>query len=301
MMKRAILASALLMAGCAGSEHGPAAGNGSGAAKEDLRGADAHLSASRPDTVLRYGEHPRAFAELRMPAGSGPFPLAVIFHGGCWKTGLATQAIMGPLATRWQQLGIATLNVDYREVDDGGGWPGSFQDWQAAAQLIDRVAREHPIDRSRVTLAGHSAGGLPPLWLAMAQDASGPVGARAPVAVRAAIVLDGPGDVRGDRAAFDGLCRFAAVDTFMGGSPDEVPQRYDAISPLGHEVALEEALVVQAVLPPPGDAIKQAVGAGTTRLAVRTNPGASHFSVVTPGDPIYSAMEPAILTVLRGK
>ena len=84
----------------------------------------------KPTAVLRYADHPRGFAELRMPEGKGPFPLAVIFHGGCFKTGIADQNYMAPLATRWQQLGVATLNVDYREVGDGGGWPGSFEDWR---------------------------------------------------------------------------------------------------------------------------------------------------------------------------
>jgi streptogramin lyase len=70
-------------------------------------GTDANLAASKPDATLRYVDHPRGFAELRLPEGNGPFPLAVIYHGGCWKTGIASQACMAPLATRWQQQGIA--------------------------------------------------------------------------------------------------------------------------------------------------------------------------------------------------
>ena len=110
-------------------------------------GTDANLAASQPDAILRYADHPRGFAELRLPAGDGTFPLAVIYHGGCWKTGIASQAYMAPLATRWQERGIATLNVDYREVGDGGGWPGSFTDWAASAKLIDEVIDAYPIDR----------------------------------------------------------------------------------------------------------------------------------------------------------
>ena len=112
-------------------------------------GTDANLAPSKPDAVLRYADHPRGFAELRLPQGDGPFPLAVIFHGGCFKAGVADQAYMSPLATRWQEQGVASLNVDYREVGDGGGWPGSFTDWRAAARLIDTVAEAYPIDRDR--------------------------------------------------------------------------------------------------------------------------------------------------------
>lgn len=268
-------------------------------------GTDANLAPSAPDAVLHYASHQRGFAELRLPQGAkeggGPFPLAVIYHGGCWKTGIASQAYMAPLATRWQALGIATLNVDYREVGDGGGWPGSFIDWAASARLIDDVAARYPIDRERVTLVGHSAGALPAQWLAAAQGAYGPVGARAALKVRAAIVLDGPGDVGAERAAFDALCQFSAVDPFMGGEPLRFPERYKAISPSLAAPRLAELLFVQAKLPAPSAATQGSLTAGGAKVAVRENPGASHFAIITPGNPLYAANEPAMLAVLKAE
>lgn len=264
-------------------------------------GTDANLAASQPDAVLRYAEHPRGFAELRLPKGDGPFPLAVIYHGGCWKTGIASQAYMAPLATRWQQLGIATLNVDYREVGDGGGWPGSFTDWAASAKLIDAVAAKYPVDRARVTLVGHSAGGLPALWLASAQEEDGPLGTRAALRARAALVLDGPGDVGPEQPAFDALCQFSAVQPFMGAAPAGDLRRYAAISPATHAPQLAQVLFVQAKLPAPSAATLTALAAGGAKPAVRENPGASHFAIITPGNPVYTANEPAMLAVLKGE
>lgn len=264
-------------------------------------GTDANLAASKPDAILRYADHPRGFAELRLPKGEGPFPLAVIYHGGCWKTGIASQAYMAPLATRWQSLGIATLNVDYREVGDGGGWPGSFADWAASERLIDEVAERYPIDRDAVTLVGHSAGALPALWLASRQGADGPAGAREPLKARAAILLDGPGDVGAERPAFDALCQFSAVDPFMGGEPMRFPERYKAIAPATQTPQLAEVLFVQAKLPAPSAATLAAIGAGGARVGVRENAGASHFAIITPGDPVYAANEPAMLAVLTGE
>lgn len=299
-MRYVALGVALLMAtGCSSTDTGEVAP--ATAAAGDMFGTDMHLAPSKPDAVLRYADHPRGFAELRLPEGEGPFPLAVIFHGGCWKAGIANQAYMAPLATRWQQLGIATLNVDYREVGDGGGWPGSFEDWAAAAELIDQVADDYPIDRERVTLVGHSAGALPAQWLATAQGEEGPLGARGPLDVRAAIVLDGPADVGAERAAFDALCEFSSAAPFMGGSPAEKPARYEAIAPERHAPQLEELLFVQAVLPATPEAAQAAIRAGGTRLEVRENPGASHFEILTPGTGIYTANEPAMLAVLRGR
>lgn len=266
-----------------------------------MYGTDANLAPTAPEAILRYADHPRGFAELRLPEGEGPFPLAVIYHGGCWKTGIASQAYMAPLATRWQQEGIATLNVDYREVGDGGGWPGSFEDWAASARLIDEVAARWPVDRARVTLVGHSAGALPALWLASAQQADGPAGPRAALEARAAIVLDGPGDVGAERGAFDALCQFAAVDPFMGGAPQRLPERYGAISPGTAAPRLAEVLFVQAKLPAPSEATQRALAASGARVGLRENSGASHFAIITPGDPVYAANEPAMLAVLQGE
>ncbi|WDA40466.1 alpha/beta hydrolase family protein [Erythrobacter sp. BLCC-B19] len=263
-------------------------------------GTDANLTASKPDAILRYADHARGFAELRLPPGDGPFPLAVIYHGGCWKTGIASQAYMAPLATRWQEQGIATLNVDYREVGDGGGWPGSFEDWAASARLIDEIAAKYPIDRARVTLVGHSAGGLPAVWLASASGEGGPVGTRAPTRARAAIVLDGPGDVGPEQPAFDALCQFAAVAPFMGDAPAAAPQRYGAISPAAHAPQLAALLFVQAKLPAPSAATQGALAARGAEVTVRENAGASHFAIITPGHPIYTANEAAMLAVLKG-
>jgi 3-dehydroquinate dehydratase len=39
-----------------------------------------------PFTVVAYGEGIDQTAELRLPAGSGPFPTVVLLHGGSWTS-----------------------------------------------------------------------------------------------------------------------------------------------------------------------------------------------------------------------
>ncbi len=295
-----LLSAVCLLAACSPAKP-PEEGSPMAQPNNATYGTGANLAASAPDAILRYADHPRGFAELRLPEGEGPFPLAVIYHGGCWKTGIASQAYMAPLATRWQSLGIATLNVDYREVGDGGGWPGSFTDWAASTKLIEEVAERYPVDRARVTLVGHSAGGLPASWLASASGKGGPVGQRAALKARAAIVLDGPGDVGAEQPAFDSLCQFSAVEPFMGAAPAANPPRYAAISPAAHAPQLAQILFVQAKLPAPSQTTQAALAAGGARVSVRENPGASHFAIITPGNPLYTANEAAMLAVLRGE
>jgi acetyl esterase/lipase len=270
---------------------GPAAGA--------MYGTDAHLAASAPDAILRYAKHPRGFAELRVPRGKGPFPLAVIFHGGCWKTGIATQAYMAPLATRWQQRGVATLNVDYREVGDGGGWPGSFEDWAAAEGLVRGLAQDRRFDLSRLSYIGHSAGALPAQWLAASQGEDGPVGRRPPPLIADAIVFDGPADVARDQGPFDALCQFSAVAPFMGGGVSDQPARYAAISPLGHPARLGRLQFIQARLPAPHPDALAALRDAGVQVEVTLKPEATHFDVITPGAPVYDSIEPQLLSLLR--
>lgn len=295
--ERELLAAAVaaLLAGCTMSE-APAPAVASASA---MYGTDANLAPSRPDAVLRYAAHSRGFAELRLPRGEGPFPLAVIFHGGCWKTGIANQAYMAPLATRWQQLGIATLNVDYREVGDGGGWPGSFADWAAAESLVRGLAKDRRIDLARLTWVGHSAGALPAQWLAAQRADDGPVDRPDRPLAADAIVFDGPADLARDHAPFDALCQFSAVAPFMGGTVSEQPARYAAISPIGHPARLGRLQFVQARLPAPdGEALASLRRAGVD-VEVTLKPEATHFDVITPGADAYDSVEPQLLALLN--
>jgi acetyl esterase/lipase len=290
-----VLAATLASAACAVSNppapaEAPALG---------MYGTDAHLGPSKPDAILRYADHPRGVADFRVPGGAGPFPLAVIFHGGCWKAGIADRHYMEPLATRLQQQGIASLNVDYREVGDGGGWPGSFADWAAAGELLSQLVNDHRIDMTRLTFVGHSAGALPAQWLAAPQGGDGPVGARLPSFRANAIVFDGPADLARDQAQFDALCEFSAVAPFMGGSIAEVPARYAGISPLAHPARLRRLLFVQARLPSPDADALAALRTAGVDVGVELQPDASHFDIITPGAPAYQAIEPQVLAALR--
>ena len=37
-----------------------------------------------PNATFAYGSAPSQYAELYVPGGPGPFPVAVLVHGGCW-------------------------------------------------------------------------------------------------------------------------------------------------------------------------------------------------------------------------
>jgi hypothetical protein len=48
----------------------------------------------KPSARIAYGELPEQFVELWLPQGTGPFPVVVMVHGGCWLSNAATLEIM---------------------------------------------------------------------------------------------------------------------------------------------------------------------------------------------------------------
>jgi acetyl esterase/lipase len=160
---------------------------------------------------LPYGEHPRQLGALSLPDGPGPFPVAVLLHGGGWQ-GRYTLALMAELAADLAGLGWAAWNLEYRCVGAGGGWPAPFDD--ALAGIDHLAAVDAPLDLARVAAIGHSAGGTLALHAAAAGRA-GAVVAQAPVS-----------DLIG-REDREGILR-----AMMGGTAAELPERYAAHSPL---------------------------------------------------------------------
>jgi acetyl esterase/lipase len=168
----------------------------------------------------RYGPDPSQVADLHTPAGAGPWPVAVVIHGGFWRARYdrtLMDAVCADLAAR----GWAAWNLEYRRVGPGGtgGWPATFDDVAAG---IDQLARlDAPIDLRRVATIGHSAGGHLALWAATREQAQVPLHA----AVGQAAVTD---LAQASRLGLSG----GAVDELLGGGPDVVPERYAAASPV---------------------------------------------------------------------
>ncbi len=181
---------------------------------------------SPPPSVVRYGEHPDQVANLHLPADlTEPRPVVVLVHGGFWRDRW-DRTLMTPLACDLAARGVAAWNVEYRRVgQEGGGWPGTLHDIAAA---IDALADVPEIDASCVVAIGHSAGGHLALWSAARHRLPPGVPGTGPrVAPVGVVALAGVCDLA--RAALDGLGG-GAVAAFMGGPPEQVPDRYAAAS-----------------------------------------------------------------------
>lgn len=116
---------------------------------------------------IAYGAGQSQFMEFYKPRGAGPFPVAVLIHGGCFREKFAGFQQMRPMAAALSAQGLAVFNVEYRRADEaGGGYPGTYDDAAKALALVLNSAGALNYDPKRLVLVGHSAGGYLALWLA---------------------------------------------------------------------------------------------------------------------------------------
>jgi acetyl esterase/lipase len=139
-----------------------------------------------------------------------------MLHGGYWRAKYSKR-LMKAVSADLARRGVAAWNVEYRRIGrgQGGGWPATLDDVGAA---IDHLAS---LDDPRLDLAdgvtavGHSAGGQLALWAASRVDPLVPV--RRVVAQAAVCNLAMAGEPAWE---------------FLGGTPEQVPERYAAADPM---------------------------------------------------------------------
>jgi acetyl esterase/lipase len=193
----------------------------------------------------RYGEDRSQRAELYLPTGAGPHALVVLIHGGSWSKRYS-KIVMRALARDLRRRGLAVWNIEYRRIGNGGGWPNTFADVGAA---IDHVrSLDAPLDVSRVSVVGHSAGGHLALWAAarsmLAPGAPGAPKEGEHVHIGHAVALAGVCDLAGAYRRWRG----GAVKALMGGSPRELPERFAIGDPMSLLPSPARVLLVHGVL-----------------------------------------------------
>lgn len=185
-----------------------------------------------------YGNNEYQFAELRLPKGEGPYPVAIVIHGGFWRAGFGLE-LMDHLSDDLTSRGIATWNIEYRRVgQEGGGWPGTLSDAAHAADYLHTVAEDYHLNLSKVVTIGHSAGGHLAVWLAARHNlpttselySSNPlslVGAFSLAGVLDLELMEEVHHIPEDLYQSDNN----PVRDLLGGRPSDVPERYAEASP----------------------------------------------------------------------
>ena len=230
--------------------------------------------APAPDLTVPYGTRPEQVIDLRLPPPArrqaGRVPLIVLVHGGFWRPAYDRRAGMAE-----------------------EGWTGPFNDIAAALDRIGDIAAPHGADISRITWAGHSAGGHLVLWAAARPGL--PAGSPWPgpwsLCPAAHVVsLAGCSSLR--------LCAewnlgSGAVRLLMGGGPDDVPERYAVADPAALPAPPVPVTLVHGI---DDDTVPLLMSQEFTAGHLVEIPGAGHFDLIDP----QSRAWPRVLSVLAG-
>jgi dipeptidyl aminopeptidase/acylaminoacyl peptidase len=185
-------------------------------------------------------------AQLCRPDTEGMLPAVLVVPGG---TEQGVVSSVDWVATRLAEAGYIALTVTYRARQP-------VHDPEDAILGLDWLERQPGVDRNRIGIFGHSRGGLT-AWRVAAQEAR----------VRSVVSFAAPSDIgQAVRTVAEyAPSRYQVLVDFMGGTPDEQPDRYalvrglsyagrihqpvllvqgtmDMITPVEHSIRMEQAL-----------------------------------------------------------
>jgi len=263
----------------------------------------ARLPVAPADHRIAYGPDAMQFGDLRLPKGSGPHPLAIIVHGGCWLAAFADLQLMAPLSDALTRAGVATWNIEFRSVDrPGGGWPNTLLDVGSAVDYSRELASHHPIDLKRVVIVGHSAGGHLAQWAAGRHrlSESSPLFSKDALPVSGTIGLASINDLQRYLQESAGCGK--SIPRLLGGSPSEVPDRYQQASPAEMiPLRVKQILIIGAqdtiVRPEHNRTFAETARKSGDDVQLLVLEGAAHFDVIAPNSPAWPTIEAAVLSI----
>jgi acetyl esterase/lipase len=244
------------------------------------------LAPPKANARIPYGKDPAQFGDLFLPSPAnrpGPHPAVLFIHGGFWSNNYSLDHA-GHLCAALARAGAAVWSLEYRRLGDpGGNWTGMSDDIIRGAQHLVTLQARYNLDLARTIAAGHSAGGQLALWLA----------AQRAIDLRGVVPLAALSDLRRAWALQLGG---GVVGQLLGGSPDRVPQRYAAASP----IELLPISAPQRVLHGTADNIipidmsrRFAKASGNAKLIPLDD--ASHFDLIDPRSRVWPIIQRNIL------
>jgi acetyl esterase/lipase len=246
------------------------------------------------DKRLAYGSDPNQFLDLRFPANadkSRPFPLVINIHGGFWRAKYSLDH-GGHLCAALAGRAVATANLEYRRIgNEGGAWPGTFEDIRSAYQFLAQHAPEERLDPRRIIVMGHSAGGQ--LGLCLAAHEPG---------IARVVSLAGVVDL--ERAYQLHLSNDAVVE-FLRGTPAEVPDHYREANPLHLSIPRAYQLLIHGSA---DEDVPMAFSRDYARTKQKVRPnedvhlleisGAGHMDLIDPRSAAWKIIEATVIQIL---
>lgn len=175
--------------------------------------------------------------DLTQPAvGEGPFPALIFIHGGGFGyfSGNDKRQYLSAIKQAAKR-GYVAVSVEHRfiSVKENGKtkypFPAQVYDVKCAVRWLRANAKEYNLDPNRIGAVGWSSGGDLSLMLGLTDPSDGLEGDCGNLEfssrVQAVVSLAGSSDMSlyGDKEILRDL---------LGGTPEEVPEKYEAASPL---------------------------------------------------------------------
>ena len=241
----------------------------------------------KPDATVTYGADALQLVDVWRPSGKGPHPAVIMIHGGCWQTAVAERDIMNWIADDLRKAGVGVWNIEYRGVDRGGGYPGTYEDVGMAADMFAARRSEYGFAGDGPVIAiGHSAGGHLALWLARRSALANGDALRGsnPVKLDLAISQGGLPDLRAQTDLPDHGCGNESASAMAKGefarvSPPEMPRGS------AREIQFNNDL--DGIAPP---SFGKAYGAEMV-----TTPNEGHVELIAPGSVSWGKQRAVIL------
>lgn len=241
---------------------------------------------------LPYGAGPEQFLDLRSASGKGPHPAALVIHGGYWRAKYDL-TYAGHICAALAQAGVTTCNLEYRRVgNEGGGWPGTFEDIRSAYRLVRHSAKKFNVDLARLVVIGHSAGAQLALCLAAAESA-----------ITRAVSLAGVLDLQ---RGWELHLSNDAVAAFLGGPPQQVPEHYREASPLDRPMPHVRQKVFHGAA---DDSVPYAISqdyvarkkSAGEPVELITFDQAGHFELVDPASKQWPRVQQAVVELISAR
>jgi len=160
--------------------------------------------------------------DLYRPMSDHPLPVVIQIYGGAWRSGDPSDDTRS--ASTLARAGYLVVAIDYRHAPQFH-WPAQLDDVRAAIAWLQSNASQYGGDIQRLALVGRSSGAQ--LALVTAYTGTDHIAA--------VVSFYGPTDLEDgwrNPPSPDPLPVRPALETFLGGTPDEVPRLYEAASPV---------------------------------------------------------------------
>jgi acetyl esterase len=163
--------------------------------------------------------------DAAIPAGDGPFPAAILVHGGGWVRG-DRRVEVKPLFEPLSDAGIAWFSISYRLATDPLLFGAAVNDVEAAVRFVKAHSAEYRVDPGRLALIGESAGGQLAAMAALDGDSA--------AQVKAVVALYAPMDLVS--LAKNSQMVPPAIRNALNGTPWEslILARLSQLSPIEH-------------------------------------------------------------------